>query len=47
MKRYKPIINNFKETFFNGGEMDPSCMSGKGAGAGRGRGRGRGSNVSS
>jgi len=37
MKRFIPIINKFKDTFFEGNEEDPECAPIKGRGRGGGK----------
>ena len=38
MKRFVPVINKFKETFFDGNEEDPECAPIKGRGKPRAAG---------
>jgi hypothetical protein len=38
MKRFDPLIQKFKDAFFEGQDEDPACASAVGAGRGRGRG---------
>jgi hypothetical protein len=37
MKKFEPVIDKFKEYFFDGEDMDPECAPTRGRG-GRGRG---------
>lgn len=44
MLKFKPIIDEFKDVFLDGNEIDPACGGSNNAGKGRGRGSTRGGN---